>query len=306
MTGGVSSEIWKVTAGDRAFCVKRALDRLKVAAEWHAPVERSLFEVRWYGIAGRVASGSAPAVRWHDDERMFFIMDYLDPEYYELWKEKLRQGRAETGDAEQVGWTLARIHSATAGDPSVAALFPRTDIFHDIRLEPYLLATAARHPEFRPRLETLCRTTAETRLTMIHGDVSPKNILMGPDGPVFLDAECACIGDPAFDVAFCLNHMLLKCLWNPPATENYLACFQAIAGAYVDGVDWEAPRGLEMRAAALLPALFLARVDGKSPVEYITDETDRDRVRRVARALLEATPARLDAIRDAWRVELAG
>ncbi|MDZ7842038.1 MAG: aminoglycoside phosphotransferase family protein [Gammaproteobacteria bacterium] len=306
MTGGVSSEIWKVTAGERTFCVKRALDRLKVEAEWFAPVERSLFEVRWYGIAGRVAPGSAPVVRWHDDERMFFIMDYLDPGCYELWKEKLRQGRAETVDAENVGWTLARIHSATAGDPSVAAQFPRTDIFHDIRLEPYLLATAARHPDLRARLEALCRTTAETRLTMIHGDVSPKNILIGPDGPVFLDAECACIGDPAFDLAFCLNHMLLKCLWNPPAKDDYLACFQALAGTYVNGVDWEDQRGLEARTAALLPALFLARVDGKSPVEYITDEADREKVRRVSRALLEAAPACLNAIQDAWRMELAG
>lgn len=304
MTGGVSSEIWKVSTSDATYCVKRALDRLKVEAEWHAPVERSRFEVRWYRIAGKVAPGSAPRVRHHDDQRMFFVMEYLDPGRYELWKEKLRQGRAQTHDAENVGRTLARIHSGTAGDPSVTAQFPRTDIFHDIRLEPYLLATAARHPDLRPRLEALCRTTAETRLTMIHGDVSPKNILIGPEGPVFLDAECACIGDPAFDLAFCLNHMLLKCLWNPNATEAYLACFQAMTGAYVGGVDWEDPAALEVRTAALLPALFLARVDGKSPVEYVTEESDRDRIRRCARALLESMPSRLDEIRLAWEEEL--
>lgn len=304
MTGGVSSEIWKVTTGDTEYCVKRALDRLKVEAEWLAPVERSRFEVRWYQVAGRIAPGSAPRVRYHDNERMFFVMDYLDPQRYELWKEKLRRGRAETRDAENVGRTLARIHSAAAGDPAVAAQFPRTDIFHDIRLEPYLLATAARHPDLGPRIEDLCRITAATRLTMIHGDVSPKNILIGPEGPVFLDAECACIGDPAFDLAFCLNHMLLKCLWNPAATDDYLACFRVLTGAYVHGVDWEDPAGLEARAAALLPALFLARVDGKSPVEYITSEDDRGRVRHCARALLETAPARLDEIRLAWEQEL--
>jgi aminoglycoside phosphotransferase (APT) family kinase protein len=304
MTGGVSSEIWKVTAGDTAYCVKRALDRLKVEAEWLAPVERSRYEVRWYRIAGEVAPGSTPRVRYHDDERMFFVMDYLEPGRYELWKEKLRQGRALTGDAENIGRTLARIHAATAGDPDVAAQFPRTDIFHDIRLEPYLLATAARHPDLRTSLEGLARTTAETRLTMIHGDVSPKNILIGPDGPVFLDAECACIGDPAFDLAFCLNHMLLKCLWNAPARDKYLACFQAMTEAYVQAVSWENPDTLESRTAALLPALFLARVDGKSPVEYISDESDRGRVRSCARTLLQSTPSRLDEIRLAWHREL--
>lgn len=284
--------------------MKRALARLRVEAEWHAPVERNRFEARWNQFAGRIAPGSAPTVRYHDDERMFFVMDYLDPRHYELWKEKLRQGRAQSRDAGNVGETLARIHSATAGDDTVNEQFPRTDIFHDIRLEPYLLATAARHPDLESRLAALSRTTAETRLAMIHGDVSPKNILIGPDGPVFLDAECACIGDPAFDVAFCLNHMLLKCLWNPAAVEAYLACFQAMTEAYLQGVDWEDPAALEARTAALLPALFLARVDGKSPVEYITEESDRDRVRRCARSLLEATPSRLDEIRLAWRLEL--
>jgi len=304
LTGGVSSEIWKVSAGNMCYCVKRALDRLKVEAEWHAPIERNRYEVRWYRFAGLVAPGSAPQVHLHDDEQMFFVMDYLDPRRYELWKEKLRLGRAEPRDAENVGRILAHIHASAAGDRSVFEHFPRTDIFHDIRLEPYLLATAARHPDIRARLERLCESTAATRLTLIHGDVSPKNILIGPDGPVFLDAECACIGDPAFDLAFCLNHLLLKCLWNPAATDGYLACFRTMTKAYARGVDWEDPEALEARTAALLPALFLARVDGKSPVEYVTMESDRDKVRRCARGLLASPPLRLDEILHAWRAEL--
>lgn len=304
MTGGVSSEIWQVTVGDSVYCMKRALRRLKVEAEWHAPVERNLYEVRWNRIAGTIAPGSAPRVHYHDDERMFFVMDYLDPRHYELWKEKLRRGCAEPADARNVGRILASIHAAAAGDAAIAAQFPSTDIFYDIRLEPYLLATAGRHADLSARLEALCRITAETRLTLIHGDVSPKNILIGPDGPVFLDAECACIGDPAFDVAFCLNHMLLKCLWNPAATDPYLNCYAAMSDRYLQGVDWEDPAALEARAAALLPALFLARVDGKSPVEYITEESDRDKVRRCARALLRSAPSRLEEIRSAWAGEL--
>ena len=139
----------------------------------------------------------------------------------------------------------------------------------------------------------------------MHGDVSPKNILAGPAGPVFLDAECAWWGDPAFDLAFCLNHLLLKCLWTPHAQAGFLACFDAMAATYRAGVAWEPADALEARVARLLPGLFLARVDGKSPVEYITTEADKNRVRRVARALLAAPPTRLDAIRQAWTEELA-
>ena len=139
----------------------------------------------------------------------------------------------------------------------------------------------------------------------MHGDVSPKNILRGPDGPVFLDAECAWWGDPAFDLAFCLNHLLLKCLWTPAATPGFLACFDALAAAYLAGVTWEPPAALEARAAHLLPGLFLARVDGKSPVEYITAEPDKDRVRRVAARCLPHPVETLGDVRQAWTKELA-
>jgi aminoglycoside phosphotransferase (APT) family kinase protein len=301
LPGGVSSDIWKVQTAEHAYCVKQALERLNVEAEWHAPVERNRFEVRWNEMANRAVPGSAPAVRYHDDTHMFFIMDYLDPARYPLWKDMLRDGLALPADAENVARALGRIHAAAAGKPEIAALFPRTDIFHDIRLEPYLVATGARHPDLKDHFETLCRETAATRLTLIHGDVSPKNILIGPSGPVFLDAECACIGDPAFDLAFCLNHMLLKCLWRPAYRERYLACFDALTRAYLSVVDWEPPAVLEGRAAALLPALFLARVDGKSPVEYLTGEPDRERVRHAARDWITARPGRLAFIRAAWR-----
>lgn len=300
LTGGVSSDIWRVDAAQRSYCVKQSLDRLKVEADWHAPVERNRYEVRWNEIANRLVPGSAPRVRYCDDARMFFVMDYLDPERYPLWKDLLRDGRADPRDAANVGRTLGRIHAAAAGDTEIAARFPRTDIFHAIRLEPYLLATATRHPDLAPRLEELCRITADTRLTLIHGDVSPKNILLGPDGPVFLDAECACIGDPAFDLAFCLNHLLLKCLWRPVYRSVYLDCYEAMSRDYIAEVAWEAPADTEARAAALLPGLFLARVDGKSPVEYLTEESDRDTVRRHGREWLAAQPTRLADIGRAW------
>ena len=105
------------------------------------------------------------------------------------------------------------------------------------------------------RLEELVRVTGATKQALVHGDVSPKNILCGPHGPVFLDAECAWYGDPVFDLAFCLNHMLLKCLWRPQWSARYLACFDALAAAYLAGVTWEPREQTEARAAALLPGL---------------------------------------------------
>jgi hypothetical protein len=130
--------------------------------------------------------------------------------------------------------------------------------------------------------------------------VSPKNILHGPLGPVFLDAECAWFGDPAFDLAFCLNHLLLKGARDGVDRTRYDTAFSALAGAYLAGVDWESAAGLEARAAALLPALFLARIDGKSPVEYLTLESERAAVRRAAAPLIADPPRRLRDVGDAW------
>lgn len=304
LSGGVSSDIWKITTPTRSFCVKRALAKLKVAADWNAPVERNRYEVAWTRIAHDIVPGAVPEILHHDAVEMFCAMTYLDPRDHRLWKSELRDGRAEAADAAEVGRRLGRIHAATANDTKVAAQFPRHDIFHAIRLEPYLEATAAAHPDLREALFGLSRRTGATRLVMIHGDVSPKNILNGPAGPVFLDAECACIGDPAFDLAFCLNHMLLKCLWNPAARSGFFACFEALTQAYLAEVNWEPVAAVEQRAASLLPGLFLARVDGKSPVEYIQTDADRARVRRCARALLAAPPSRLGEVLAAWGEEL--
>ena len=98
---------------------------------------------------------------------------------------------------------------------------------------------------------------------------------------------------------------LLKCLWTPAATAPFLAAFDVLASAYLDAVDWEPRDAIERRAAALLPGLLLARVDGKSPVEYIDDDSDRDLVRRVAAALLRRPVARLGAVAEAWREALS-
>ena len=304
LAGGVSSDIWRIDTARGTVCAKRALAKLRVAADWRAPIDRNRYEARWLEVANEACPGAAPRVLGQHERLGVLVMTWLAPGEHRLWKELLRRGDAELATARAVGATLGCIHSYSAARPALAARFDTDAIFFDIRLEPYLLATARRHPELAPTLEQLVATTAATKRALVHGDVSPKNIMIGVDGPVFLDAECAWWGEPAFDLAFCLNHLLLKCLWTPAATAGFLAAFEALASAYLDAVDWEPRAAIERRAAALLPGLLLARVDGKSPVEYIDDDADRERVRRVAGALLRRPVARLGSVADAWREAL--
>ena len=287
--GGVSSEIWKV--GE--VCVKRALPRLRVAQRWEAPVERNRYERLWLEAAGEAAPGAAPRILASDDRAGLFAMQYLA---LPVWKERLRQGDAQPAFASRVGATLAAIHCATAGRAEVAERFATDAIFHSIRLEPYLVSTGMAHPDLREDMQSLVTRTARTKVCLVHGDVSPKNILVGSHGPVFLDAECAWYGDPAFDLAFCLNHLLLKCLWVPAARGAFLECFDALSAAYLQRAAFE---NVEKRTASLLPALLLARVDGKSPVEYLS-EPQRQRAREFARPLVGRASS-LAEIRSLWQ-----
>ena len=306
LAGGVSSDIWRADLRRGPVCIKKALPKLKVEQDWRAPVERNAYEAQWLETAGNIIPGATPMILARDAARGMFAMEYLDPIRFPCWKDQLLRGRAEPAFAAAVGERLARIHSATGGDTDIAASFSTDGIFHAIRLAPYLEATAAAHPELADALTALVRITADTHTALVHGDVSPKNILAGPEGPVFLDAECAWYGDPAFDLAFCLNHFLLKCLAAPAATDAFLMSFDALAQTYLETVTSEPRDTIEARSARLLPGLFLARVDGKSPVEYLTREADKDRVRRAASAWLLKPTDRLADIRHLWGEVLNG
>ncbi|HYX64796.1 MAG TPA: aminoglycoside phosphotransferase family protein [Burkholderiales bacterium] len=300
LAGGVSSDIWRVDLPSGPICVKRALPRLRVAQLWEAPIERNRYERMWLQSAAAARPGAVPNVLAWDDAHGLFAMEFLD---YPTWKSVLRSGAADAAFAAEVGSALAAIHAATAGRSEIEAQFRTDAIFHAIRLEPYLVATAAHHADLRETLFQLVERTAAAKRCLVHGDVSPKNILVAPAGPVFLDAECAWYGDPAFDLAFCLNHLFLKCVWVPRAAEGFLACFDSLSRSYLGKVDWEAAAALEERTATLLPGLLLGRIDGKSPVEYL-DEPQRARVREIARGFLAHPVSTLKDMRKAWRESL--
>ena len=301
LPGGVSSDIWVVRPrAGRIFCLKRALPRLRVAAEWLADTRRNATEVAWLNHVSRLNPNAAPKILASDPALGVFAMEYLPPSDYEPWKARLARGDVNTDVAAQVGRDLAAIHASFARSAASAAEFDTGAAFYALRLEPYLVATARVHRDLAPILESLAARTAATRVTVAHGDISPKNILLGPRGPVFLDAECAWFGDPAFDLAFCLNHLLLKSVWLPLHEAALIESFDALADSYLAGVDWEPAAALDRRAAALLPALLLARVDGKSPVEYLTDDRAKDDVRRPARAMLQNPPDYVADVRAFW------
>ncbi|WP_321794846.1 aminoglycoside phosphotransferase family protein [Caballeronia sp. J97] len=296
LTGGVSSDIWKIDLVSGSVCVKRARPTLKVVADWQAPLSRNSFEWAWLKFAASHCPANVPQALAHDREKGLILMEFLAPEHHPVWKHQLLHDHVSVETARNVGDLVGRLHAASAGDQSLAKEFDADENFYSLRLEPYLVAAATVNPSVARELLEIVDRTRDIHLAVVHGDVSPKNILVGPNGPVLLDAECANYGDPAFDLAFCLNHLLLKQVIRPADRGALAASFSELYRSYLLHVHWESVTSFESRAAALLPGLLLARVDGKSPVEYLTENAQQELVRSAALSLLRKPTTRLAQI----------
>ena len=308
LTGGVSSQILLVEDGARSFVLKRALPKLQVRDDWFADVSRNRYEQEYLRYVAAFLPHAVPRVLHSDDEQGFFTMEYLGAGYAN-WKKLLLDGRADASHAARAGAILGAIHHRSWNDPQARRSFDTTENFYQLRIEPYLVTTGQRHPALRRYFEQEAARIAQTRLCLVHGDFSPKNILIGSGGVsdgrmVVLDCEVAWFGDPAFDLAFLFNHFLLKALVHRQSPQPLLALVDAAWAEYASQMSPHALEGLERRVAHLLPMLLLARVDGKSPVEYL-HEDGKDLVRGFVADLLPRDPQSIESVIRAWAERLA-
>ena len=303
LSGGVSSEIWLVSDGLERFVVKRALPKLKVQDDWFADPARNRIEHDCLAYLDRIANGSVPRILFRDPEAGLFAMEFLD-ERFVNWKADLLRGAAREEDAVRAAQLMATIHGKSWGDSEVRDQFQTWTNFFALRVEPYLLTTGSRHPKLSDLFTEEAKRLGKTTLALVHGDFSPKNILLNRERLVLLDCEAAWFGDPAFDAAFLLNHLLLKALHQPAWREDYLHLASAFWSEYGTGLAERFDENLASRIGRLLLMLMLARIDGKSPVEYIVQEEKKEFVRQFVGRLLPASVFAMEGIIDNWRASL--
>jgi 5-methylthioribose kinase len=281
LTGGVACAVFAVRGRGKRVVVKQALERFRVADEWLVPPERALTEARALELMARLAPGSVPRLLDSDPDAFALVMEAA-PAEWRSWKTLLLEGAADAAIAAWLGALLAVVHSA---DGDIGS----SESFEAQRVDPYLRTIQRRHPELADRIGAYVDRLLGTTECVVHGDYSPKNVLVGDDGLWVIDWEVTHRGDPTFDLAFMLNHLLLKTIHRAQAREGYEACGRAFLEAYGRDVDMPYLLGL-------VGCLLLARVDGKSPAEYLT-EPQRERARAAGTALLSDPPGSLE---QAW------
>ncbi|HJT30429.1 MAG TPA: phosphotransferase [Pirellulales bacterium] len=307
LTGGVSNEVLYVARPDRTgtdFVLKQARPQLRTPQPWFSSVERVWREIDVLRTCERVLLAepvrprtpphtllaATPRVLHEDRENYAFAMTAAPPDH-RVWKADLLGGRIEPVIAEACGHLLGRLHAGTWHDAQVAEQLDDRRLFDELRLDPYYRQVARVCPDHTASFERLIDSVMSERHCLVHADFSPKNLLVYEGGLLLVDFETGHYGDPAFDLGFFLSHLVLKAAYHAPGHEAYLALTRGFWKAYhaelagvISDEDW---RQLERRAILNFAGCAWARLDGKSQIDYLTDEGRRKLVRDLCRTLLD-------------------
>jgi aminoglycoside phosphotransferase (APT) family kinase protein len=300
LPGGVSSDVFMVQSPIGSWVVKQALPRLKVAQEWHASPARIITEAAALRLAERLIPGSVPPVAVVDADR-FVLVEERAPRRFGDWRTELLGGGTEHSvrTAARLGEILATLHCLTFGDATLRRDFGDIESFIALRIDPFHTTVAERLPDLSEGLMELADQLIDRRVCLVHGDFSPKNVLADGGDLWVIDWEVAHLGNPIFDVAFLLAHLVCKTVHVAQSSRRFRDCAQWFLASYNDNVRQELrpdPPALIRHTAAVV----LARTDGKSPAPYLRS-AERDTARRAAVGWLTQPPTGAEVIQQLWR-----
>jgi aminoglycoside phosphotransferase (APT) family kinase protein len=300
LPGGVSNRTVLVEHNGKAWVLKQALAKLRVAVDWYADPERIHREaLGLYWLEQLLPPGSVPRLIFEDRDEHILAMQAV-PQPHTNWKSMLLHGEIHEEHVAQFGRMLGTIHREShLRKGEVAQAFDDRSFFESLRLEPYYRYAAQQVPEAADFLEELIADTYATRQALVHGDFSPKNVLVHRGRLVLLDHEVIHFGDPAFDLGFSLTHFLSKAHHLLDNRDQFASATLDYWNTYIQNVsDVPWVISLERRAVRHTMGCLLARVAGRSPLEYLdTDERayQRSAVLRLTRNPPQSMPELVDS-----------
>ena len=265
--GGVSNRTFLVVSGDQRLVVKQAMGQLRVKRDWFADPARTVSEGRALRLAASVDARRVPHVIDLDEERKVLVLAAA-PDDARDWKGLLLSGNIDSRIAECVGTFLARLHTATR-DPALLTAFDAWEAFEQLRVRPYFQTLVEDDPHLGRYVLPVIERMSSQRVCLVHGDVSPKNVLVGRELCWLIDFEVAHAGDPTFDTAFMICHLAIKAIHSPDHKVELFHAADVFLSAYLDA-DGLATNGDHL--VALVGCLLMARVRGRSPAEYLNDK----------------------------------
>ena len=298
LKGGVSNRtVWVQFDHGRDWVMKQALAKLRVKVDWYSAPERIQREAAGLSRLGSVIAGHVPELVFVDERRHVLAMSAV-PHPHNNWKTHLLKGETSVELAREFGQLLAKIHNAALSDPEIASDFAERAFFEELRLEPYYDYTAMQVPQARSFLEGLINSTRNRRFALVHGDYSPKNVLICGGKLIILDFEVIHFGDPAFDIGFSMTHFLSKAHFLQANRQSFIEMAAEYWRAYGTELDADLAERMQASAVAHTLACLLARASGRSPLEYFDDDLRRRQkaiVLELMRRDIGAIPDLIDA-----------
>lgn len=307
LDGGVSCRTVLVRFTDgQAWVLKQALPELRTESDWHCDPARIHLEAKGlHELEKLVPKDHLARFVFLDETRHVFAMEAV-PEPHRNWKQMLMEGRPRPRHVRQFGELLGTIHRESAVHAAeLASAFDERQFFEALRLEPYYRFTARRHLETEAFYQTLIEDCLSTRQTLVHGDYSPKNILIANGKLVLLDHEVIHWGDPAFDIGFALTHLLSKSHVLVDHRKDFIAAARQFWQQYRETVGealW-ADDAFSARAARHTLGCLLARVSGRSTLEYMS-KSKRRQQRQLVIPMMDAPPETVEGLIDRWKRSL--
>ena len=283
--GGVSCKVIQVKTNGNSFVIKQALSKLKVKDSWYSDRSRIINERKCLEVYQEIIPDFVPGILYHDDANYLFIMESISPNAIP-WKNILLKGKIDYDVGRKISFALAKVHEHSSGDSKIKNIFNSDKFFIELRIEPYLETIKQKHPALNNLISQAIYLLLTDKTVLVHGDYSPKNILVLHKNIFILDFEVAHWGNPIFDLAFLTNHLLLKSIKNPRLIDEYLGLMIEMVNVYFENRGSVNRAIVEKDTINLLALLFLARVDGKSPAEYIEAESDKKAVRELSYSML--------------------